>query len=62
VLTEIVSGPFDATTGKYDSLPLEFDVPSGATSASLWFMGSSDCGGGNSWDSDFGQNYNYSAP
>ncbi len=59
VQSEVVSGPFDSTTGKYDSLPLEFDVPGGTTSASLWFEGGSDCNGGPVWDSNFGQNYDY---
>jgi hypothetical protein len=61
VLTEVATGPLDATTDKIVSLPLEFDVPAGTTSASLWFEGGSDCAGP-VWDSDFGQNYNYSAP
>jgi hypothetical protein len=59
VLTEVASGPYDTTTSAYDSLPLEFDVPNGTTSASLWFEGGSDCGGGPVWDSNFGQNYDY---
>jgi hypothetical protein len=61
VLSELLSGPLDSTTGKFDSLPAEFDVPGGTTSASLWFLGSSDCGA-NQWDSDFGQNYDYWVP
>jgi hypothetical protein len=61
VLTELVSGPFNQTTGKYESLPLEFDVPGGTTSASLWFMSSSDCNGGPYWDSNYGANYTFTA-
>jgi hypothetical protein len=61
VLGELLSGPFDSTTGQYDSLPLEFDVPAGTTSAALWFEGSSDCAGGTAWDSNYGQNYVYNA-
>ncbi len=59
ILTERINGPFDSTTGTLDSLPLEFDVPPGTTSAALWFETSSDCTGGTQWDSNFGQNFTY---
>ena len=59
VLTEVANGPLDATSDTYESLPLEFDVPGGTTSASLWFQSGSDCNGGPFWDSDYGQNYTY---
>ncbi len=62
VLMEVASGPFDSTTGLYRSIPLEFDVPPGATSASLWFMTSSDCTGAPQWDSDYGRNYVFTTP
>jgi hypothetical protein len=62
VLSELASGPFDSTTNQYDSLPLEFDVPAGTTSAALWFETSSDCTGALQWDSDYGQNYVFTAP
>jgi hypothetical protein len=62
LLSEWASGPLDSTTGQYDSLPLEFDVPPGTTSAALWFESSSDCSGGPFWDSDYGRNYVFSAP
>jgi hypothetical protein len=61
-LQELASGPFDSATSRYDSLPLEFDVPPGTTSASLWFETSSDCTGANQWDSDYGRNYVFTAP
>jgi hypothetical protein len=61
VLMEVASGPFDSTTNRYASIPLEFDVPPGATSAALWFMTSSDCTGAPDWDSDFGQNFVFTA-
>ena len=61
VLSEVASGPPDSTTNAFASLPLEFDVPQGTTSAALWFHGSSDCGA-DDWDSDFGQNYVFSVP
>jgi hypothetical protein len=61
-LSELLSGPFDSTTDKVESLPLEFDAPAGTTSAALWFMTSSDCTGANQWDSDYGQNYVFSGP
>ena len=45
-----------------DSLPLEFDVPPGTTSAALWFLGSSECNG-DAWDSDFrSRTTSYAAP
>ncbi len=59
-LSEIVNGPLDSTTNQLESLPLEFDVPSGTTSAALWFQTSSDCGQ-DGWDSDYGQNYVFTA-
>lgn len=62
ILSEIVSGPRDPSTGNVASLPLEFDVPPGSTSAALWFMTSSDCNGGPYWDSDYGSNYVFNAP
>ncbi|HEY3819565.1 MAG TPA: DUF6209 family protein [Polyangiaceae bacterium] len=61
VLSELLTGTRDATTGEVESLPLEFDVPAGARSAALWFMTSSECTGANQWDSDYGQNYVFSA-
>lgn len=61
VLTEVVTGPRDGATGTVASLPLEFDVPPGTTSAALWFMTSSDCNGGPYWDSDYGRNYVFTA-
>jgi hypothetical protein len=61
VLSELLSGPLDAVTSQFESVPLEFDVPLGTTSAALWFYTSSDCGGA-TWDSDFGQNYVFQAP
>jgi hypothetical protein len=61
IQSELLSGPFDATTDEVESIPLEFDVPAGTTSAALWFLASSDCTA-NQWDSDFGQNYVFSAP
>ena len=60
VLSELLSEPFDSTTDEVESIPLEFDVPAGTTSAALWFMTSSDCTDANQWDSDFGQNYVFS--
>jgi hypothetical protein len=60
LLSERVNGPFDSTTNSYTSVPLEFDVPAGTRSASLWFESTSDCGGAY-WDSDFGRNYDFSA-
>ena len=62
ILSELATGPQDPTTLKVSSLPLEFDVPAGTTSASLWFESGSDCNGGPFWDSNYGQNYDYSAP
>jgi hypothetical protein len=62
ILTEVASGPFDSTSGTYDSIPLEFDVPAGTTSASLWFETSSDCNGPLEWDSNYGQNFVFTAP
>jgi hypothetical protein len=62
ILSEVTSGPFDSTTNRYTSLPLEFDVPPGTTSASLWFETSSDCTGAPQWDSDYGRNYVFLAP
>jgi hypothetical protein len=59
-LMEIVNGPFDSTKNQYDSIPLEFDVPPGTTSAALWFYTSSDCNAPG-WDSDYGQNYVFTA-
>ena len=61
VLSELLSGPYDATTNTVASLPLEFDVPAGATSAALWFETSSDCTGAPGWDSDYGGNYVFTA-
>jgi hypothetical protein len=61
ILNELANGPLDSTTNQFQSLPLEFDVPPGTTSAALWFHSSSDCGG-EYWDSDFGQNYVFSVP
>jgi hypothetical protein len=61
VLSEVVSGPFDAAAGKYQSIPMELDVPQGTTSAALWFYSSSDCTGP-FWDSDYGRNYVFTAP
>ena len=60
VLGERINGPYDATANTYASTPLEFDVPAGTTSASLWFVSSSDCGGPY-WDSNFGRNYLFTA-
>ena len=60
IVQERVNGPRDATSNGYLSLPLEFDVPAGTTSASLWFVSSSDCGGPY-WDSNFGKNYVFNA-
>jgi hypothetical protein len=57
VVTERLSGPLDFASGKSTSLPLEFDVPPGTTSAALWFQTSSDCTGATQWDSDYGRNY-----
>jgi len=62
IVTEPVAGPLDPTTNRYASLPLEFDVPAGASSAALWFDTSSDCTGGTQWDSDYGRNYVFYAP
>jgi len=62
VLTEVATGPRDSSTGTVASLPLEFDVPAGTTSAALWFMTSSDCNGGPYWDSNYGRNYVFAAP
>ncbi len=61
VVSELASGPSDTTTDQIESLPLEFDVPAGTTSAALWFESTSDCTGPE-WDSDFGQNYVFTAP
>jgi hypothetical protein len=61
LLSEIASGPLDATTFQFASLPLEFDVPPGTTSAAMWFHGSSDCGA-EEWDSNFGENYVFVVP
>ena len=60
VLTELLNGPLDPTTDQFTSLPLEFDVPAGTTSATLWFYASSDCTAA-TWDSDYGQNYVFRA-
>jgi hypothetical protein len=60
VLMEVVSGPFDSTKNQYASIPLEFDVPPGTTSAALWFYTSSDCSAPQ-WDSDYGRNYVFTA-
>jgi len=62
ILTEVATGPRDPSTGTVASLPLEFDVPPGTTSAALWFMTSSDCNGGPYWDSDYGRNYVFTTP
>jgi hypothetical protein len=62
ILSELLSGPFDSTTNQYESIPLEFDVPAGTTSAALWFMTSSDCTDTDGYDSDFGSNYVFRAP
>jgi len=62
VLTEVATGPRDPGTSTVSSLPLEFDVPPGTTSAALWFMTSSDCNGGPYWDSDYGRNYVFTTP
>ncbi len=56
-LSERIDGPLDAT-GKYQSLPLEFDIPSDATQVALWFLDSSECRG-DEWDSQYGSNYVY---
>jgi len=61
ILQEVASGPADPATGKYQSVPLEFDVPAGTTSAALWFYSSSDCTPAY-WDSDYGRNYRYAVP
>ncbi len=61
VLSEIVNGPLDSTTNQLESIPLEFDVPAGTNSAALWFMTSSDCTGAPDWDSNYGQNYVFTA-
>ncbi len=55
---EAINGPFDPTTEKLTSIPLEFDVPADATSAQLWFLDSSECNG-DEWDSNYGSNYDY---
>jgi hypothetical protein len=60
ILNEVVSGALDPASGKITSIPLEFDVPAGTTSAALWFEASSDCTPAY-WDSDFGQNYVFRA-
>ncbi len=57
-LSERIDGPFDNSAEKYQSLPLEFDVPAGATQVSLWFLDSSECNG-DQWDSQYGANYVY---
>jgi hypothetical protein len=62
LITEPVAGPLDSTTNRYASLPLEFDVPAGTSSAALWFDTSSDCTGPTQWDSDYGRNYVFYAP
>jgi Family of unknown function (DUF6209) len=62
VLSELLSGPYDSTTSQFESIPLEFDVPAGTTSAALWFMTSSDCTDADQYDSDYGQNYVFTAP
>jgi hypothetical protein len=62
ILSEFLNGPLDPTTFVYESIPLEFDVPSGTTSAALWFMTSSDCTGAPQWDSNYGNNYVFYAP
>ncbi len=62
VLSELLSGPYDSTTSQYESIPLEFDVPQGTTTAALWFTTSSDCTDANQWDSDYGRNYVFTAP
>jgi hypothetical protein len=62
ITQERIDGPIDAS-GRFQSLPLELDVPSDATQVSLWFLDSSECRG-NEWDSRYGANYVYavSAP
>ena len=62
ILSEWLSGPRVPATDVVASLPLEFDVPAGTTSAALWFETSSDCTGADQWDSDYGRNYVFSAP
>ncbi len=57
-LHERIDGPL-GSDGKYQSLPLEFDIPGGATQVSLWFLDSSECNG-DEWDSRYGANYVYS--
>jgi hypothetical protein len=60
VLSEVLNGPADSVTYKYASLPAEFDIPSNATSAALWFSSGSECTA-EQWDSNYGQNYVYTA-
>lgn len=60
VSSELVA-PWDVSTSGYTSAPVEFDVPAGTRSASLWFETTSECGGAH-WDSDFGQNFDFFAP
>jgi hypothetical protein len=62
LVSEVLNGPLNPTTNVYESIPLEFDVPMGTTSAALWFETSSDCTGAPQWDSDYGNNYDFYAP
>ncbi len=58
LLSERIDGPLNLATGQIASVPLEFDVPTHATSAALWFLDSSECNG-DQWDSNYGTNYTY---
>ena len=53
-----VRGTRDPATQVWQSLLFENDIPNDATSVALWFETSGD-GCTTSWDSDYGQNYNF---
>jgi hypothetical protein len=58
LISQSVKGALDPTTDKWTSSLFETDIPQDATSVALWFETSGE-GCATSWDSAYGQNYNY---
>ena len=58
LVSQSVKGAFDSATNQWTSSLLETDIPKDATSVALWFETSGE-GCSTSWDSAYGQNYNY---
>jgi Family of unknown function (DUF6209) len=53
-----VKGFYDSVTSSWESQTFATDIPYEATSVAIWFETSGD-GCATTWDSDYGQNYNY---